>query len=120
MLGDGCYEASTQIDKDGKIYYDFKKDKRFEAYANNKYDDPQYLYQKTLYLEMLNQFNKEGYRKEDGTMLQEGDALPRAYTTEQTLLIKQHSDLMYGHYDQESKALIDDSFLGAFFMQFRT
>lgn len=120
MLGDGCYEASTQIDKDGKIYYDFKKDKRFEAYANNKYDDPQYLYQKTLYLEMLNQFNKEGYRKEDGSMLQEGDALPRAYTTEQTLLIKQHSDLMYGHYDQESKALIDDSFLGAFFMQFRT
>lgn len=114
MMGDGCYEASMEMGPDGKLKYNFKKDKRYTAYINNDFKNPEYIYQKALYLENLRQFNKEGWN------LKEGDDLPLAYTNRQILQIKQHSDLLYGHYDQESKALINDSFLGSFFMQFRT
>ena len=114
MMGDGCYEASMEIGPDGKLKYNFKKDKRYTAYIDNDFKNPDYVYQKALYLENLRQFNKEGWN------LKEGDDLPLAYTNRQILQIKQYSDLLYGHYDQESKALINDSFLGSFFMQFRT
>ena len=119
MMGDGCYEASMQLDKNGRLYYDFTKDKRFEIYRKGDTTNPNYLYQKALYLENIRQFNEEG-GKPDGTLYREGDALPRAYTNKQILEIKNHADLLYGHYDQESKALINDTFLGSFFMQFRT
>ena len=108
-----------QLDKNGRLYYDFTKDKRFEIYRKGDTTNPNYLYQKALYLENIRQFNEEG-GKPDGTLYREGDALPRAYTNKQILEIKNHADLLYGHYDQESKALINDTFLGSFFMQFRT
>lgn len=114
MMGDGCYEASMEIGPDGKLAYNFKKDKRYQAYINGDKNNPDYAYQKALYLENLKQFNREGYN------LQEGDDLPLAYTNREILQITQFSDLLYGHYNAESKALINDSFLGAFFMQFRT
>ena len=41
MLGDGSYEAHS-LDKDGKLIYDWKKDKRFEAFANGRVNDPKY------------------------------------------------------------------------------
>lgn len=119
MMGDGCYEASTQVNEKGEVYYDFKKDKRYEIYLKGDTSDPQYLYQKALYLENLRQFNEEG-GKPNGELYKEGDELPRAYTNKQILEIKNHADLLYGHYDQETKALINDTFLGSFFMQFRT
>lgn len=114
MMGDGCYEASMETGPDGKLQYNFKKDKRYTAYINNDITNPDYIYQRALYLENLRQFNKEGYN------LKEGDDLPLAYTNREILQITQFSDLLYGHYNQESKALINDSFLGSFFMQFRT
>ena len=60
MMGDGCYEASMEMGPDGKLKYNFKKDKRYTAYINNDFKNPEYIYQKALYLENLRQFNKEG------------------------------------------------------------
>lgn len=43
-----------------------------------------------------------------------------AYPPKEQQAIKNFSDLLYGHYDDESRALINDTFLGSFFMQYKT
>ena len=37
MRGDGCWDAHSVVN--GKLVYDWKKDKRFEAYANGRTTD---------------------------------------------------------------------------------
>lgn len=119
MMADGSWEAHS-LDADGNLVYDWTKDKRFEAYVNNKTDDKNYLYQKSLYLNYIREFNRIGYKKADGSEFKEGDALPMAYPPKEQQAIKNFSDLLYGHYDDESRALINDTFLGSFFMQYKT
>ena len=41
MMGDGCLEAH-KINEKGELVYDWKKDKRFEAFANGRVNDPKY------------------------------------------------------------------------------
>ena len=41
MIGDGCLDAH-HINEKGELVYDWKKDKRFEAFANDWYNDPRY------------------------------------------------------------------------------
>lgn len=113
MMGDGCWDAHT-LNAEGKLTYDFKKDKRFEHYITNDTSHKDYLKEKSLYLKMIDEFNKQGYN------LQEGDALPQAYTQTEASSIKNFGDLLYGHYDEESKSLFCDTFVGTFFMQYKT
>ena len=40
MQGDGTLEAHSVVD--GRLVYDWKKDKRFEAFANGRTSDPEY------------------------------------------------------------------------------
>ena len=119
MMQDGSWEAHS-LDENGVLKYDWKKDKRFEAYVNNKTDDPKYLEQKTLYLNYLREYNRIGFTKEDGSEFQEGDDLPMAYPPREQQTFKNFSDLLYGHYDDESKALLNDTFIGSFFLQYKT
>jgi len=63
---------------------------------------------------MIDEFNKQGYN------LKEGDNLPQAYTQTEASSIKNFGDLLYGHYDEESKSLFCDTFIGTFFMQYKT
>lgn len=102
------------------LKYDWKKDKRFEAYVNNKTDDPAYFEQRALYLNYIREYNRIGYTKEDGTQYQEGDDLPMAYPPREQQTFKNFADLLYGHYDDESRALINDTFIGSFFLQYKT
>lgn len=118
MMGDGCWDAHYLID--GKLVYDFKKDKRFEQYLANNTSHKDYLAQKGLYETMIEEFNKAGYTKEDGTPLKIGDDLPRAYTPKEAQGIKNYADLLYGHYDESSRALLNDMFLGSFILQYKT
>lgn len=69
---------------------------------------------------MIDEFNKEGVRNPDGSMLKEGDALPQAYTSKEAQSVRNYADLLYGHYDDESRSLICDSLFGAFFLQYKT
>ena len=119
MMGDGCWDAHT-VDADGRLVYDFKKDGRFQHYINNETDHKDYLKERSLYITMIEKLNSEGYRKADGTELQEGDDLPQAYTQSEAATIKNFGDLLYGHYDEESKSLFCDTFLGTFIMQYKT
>ena len=121
MMGDGCWEAHS-LNERGELVYDFKKDKRFQHFLNDETSHPDYLKEKSLYEKMIEQFNTEGYRKKDGSLLsiKDRDALPMAYTQTEAASIKNFSDLMYGHYDEESKSLFCDTFLGTFIMQYKT
>ena len=119
MMGDGCWEAHY-LNEQGELVYDFRKDKRFEAYIKGDTSDPRYLEQKTLYLKNIEEWNAQGYTKEDGSFLKEGDDLPYAYTNREGQSVKNYADLLYGHYDDESRGLINDMFLGSFFMQYKT
>lgn len=119
MMGDGCWEAHS-LDENGKLVYNFKNDNRFKHYNNNEVDHKDYLKEKALYETMLEQFIAEGYKKEDGSDLKVGDDLPNAYTQREAQTIKNFGDLLYGHYDEESKSLFCDTFAGAFIMQYKT
>lgn len=118
MRGDGTWDAHTV--KDGKLVYDWKLDKRFDAYANGKTSDPKYKAQQGLYYAMAQQFVKEHTKNADGTEFQIGQPLPRAYTTEQSESYKSLSDMIYGYYSHEKKSMIHSTGLGALFMQFHT
>lgn len=118
MMADGCWEAHELVD--GKLVYNFKKDARFKEYLANNISHKDYLKQKALYETMIEEFNKSGYTKEDGTQLKVGDDLPRAYTNIEAQGIKNYADLLYGHYDESSKALVNDMFIGSFMLQYKT
>jgi len=46
--------------------------------------------------------------------------LPQAYPPKEGQRLKNHADLLYGHYDDESRSLLNDMFLGSLFMQYKT
>ena len=121
MKHDGCWEAHS-LDENGQLVYDFKKDKRFEHFINGETSHKDYTKEKSLYLTMIQDFNDAGFRKADGSMLngEEMDALPQAYTRQEGQSIKNYADLLYGHYDDESRSLLCDTFFGAFFLQYKT
>lgn len=92
--------------------------------------------QRSLYLYYIDAFNKENFgdldeshlsqsqkdllAKKNTKFLKEGDALPQAYTMQEGQSIKNIADILYGHYDDESRSLLCDTFLGSFFMQYKT
>lgn len=119
MMGDGCWEAHS-LDEKGFLKYDFKNDKRFTIYLSGDTKNPEYLSQKSNYLERIRELNRAGIKKEDGSDYKEGDDLPMAYLPREVQSIKNFADLLYGHYDEESRSLISDMFLGSTFMQYKT
>lgn len=121
MKGDGCFEAHS-LDEDGRLKYDFKKDGRFQHLINNDTSSPEFLKEKSLYLAMIDEFKKDGFKNEDGSELNGDnlDSLPQAYTRQEGQSIKNYADYLYGHYDEESKSLLYDSFLGSIFLQYKT
>lgn len=120
MMADGCWDAHSI--EDGKLVYDFTKDKRFEQFLKDNTSHKDYLKQKALYETMVEEFTKSGYTKEDGTKLNADakDPLPRAYTNIEAQSIKNYADLLYGHYDESSKALMNDMFISSFMLQYKT
>lgn len=112
MIKDGSWEAHSM--EDGKLKYDWKKDKRFSAYSKGLTNHTDYKNQKALYLRLLQEFNAEGYN------LKEGDALPKAYTNTERNSLKSFANMMYGYFDHEDRALITNTFMGSLWLQFKT
>lgn len=114
MIHDGCWEAHTIVDDE--LLYDFKKDSRFNLLNDNTVDasSAKYKKQKALYTTMREQFNKEGWN------LQDGDALPRAYTIQESTSVKSFAEMCFGHYDRSTQMLMKHMFLGSLMLQFRT
>lgn len=130
MIKDGCFEA---YEKDGmRLKYNWKKDKRFSAFANgDRRDMTKYNKQKALYHAMMAQFKAEGYQikdengnyrdlQYDPTSDVPQDALPEAYTNRDARNIKSFADQLYGYYNREDQFLLKSMLLGAQFTQFRT
>ena len=114
MMGDGVWDAYT-LDSNGDLQYDWTKDKRFEKYAQGLTNDKDYLAQKTLYERYIEELNNARFKFRDVNGIERdyqiGDALPEAYLPKEIQAIKNYSDLLYGHYDDESRSLINDMFL---------
>ena len=85
----------------------------------------EYNKQRSKYLSLLRQFNNEGKRIYDdkhpeGRPLQEGDALPDAYTESQIGVFKNFADNIYGSYNQSTRAKYEQTALGRQFGIFST
>ena len=121
MMKDGSWEAHSYNEAQGSADYDFFKDVRYKQFIDGNKSHKDYAYQKALYLTNMEQFNREGqwgvFTYQEGQQIQ---ALPRAYTIREGSGIKNFADLCYGHYDLETRAMINSTFLGSFFMQFKT
>lgn len=126
MIEDGCFEAHS-LDENGKLVYDWKKDRRFDKLAehglNSDYNDPEYNQQKALYAAMCQEFEKGDeelitWDKEKKKYVY-GD-ITQAYTPDQRASIKEVADTAYGYYDHESKSQLNQKFLGLVFLQFQT
>lgn len=126
MIEDGCLDAH-ELDANGVLHYDWKKDKRFDRLAqyglNSNHKDPEYNKQKALYAQMCAEFEKGGedlirWDKEKRMYIY-GD-ITQAYTSDQRASIKEVSDMAYGFYDHESKSQLNHKFLGLVFLQFQT
>lgn len=148
MMGEGVFDPNMDIsayylNKNGDLVYDWKRDKRFAVYAEGmklaqgKNEEerariirdfaashPEFANQRSLYMEHIAELNRIGKKYKDRLGLereyQEGDELPEAYLPREIQAMKNYADLLYGHYDDESRSLIHDMFLGSFFMQYKT
>lgn len=127
MIHDGILdtnpEKSAHYIKDGKLVYDFTRDKRFSA-LNDK-NHPDYNKQMALYREMCKQFTIENVKNSDGTLFTIPEygkvvPLPRAYVNLQAESMKALSDMIYGYYSHEKKSLIHNMMIGGLLMQMRT
>ena len=123
MYKDGSFNAHKLVN--GKLVYDWTKDKRFEAFAKgDKSDLEKYNKQKSLYITMAQQFEKEGVKNPDGTLfkldLKNLQPLPKAYTNQQSEGMKALSDRIYGYYAHEKKSMIHSSLVGSMIMQMNT
>ena len=120
MIDDGVWDAFS-LDENEQLKYNVKDDKRFEVYFSGDTSNPKYDEQRTLFLKNIEEWNAQGYRKDDGSFLTEEDQfLPQPYTNREAQSVKNYADILYGHYDDESRSLMNDMFLGSFFMQFKT
>jgi hypothetical protein len=125
MMKDGSWEAHS-IDENGQLHYDWKKDKRFEAYAHpESHTKEEYNEARARYYATAQQLIREGARNADGTLFKLGDdkhpaALPKAYSNKESEAKKAVGDTMYGYYDSTKKSMMQATYLGSLLMQMRT
>ena len=131
MIHEGSYDAHS-LDENQKLIYDPKKDKRFSRYLAERHNhvdadgnfiakngDEEYNTQRRRYLWTIGQMNTEGkLTKKD--QLTEHDLITKAYSHKERNSIKAQTDLMYGAYDKDAQAHINNTLFGIAFMQFLT
>lgn len=118
MKAQGVWDALEV--HNGKLVYNYKKDKRFSVYANGDTSNPEYNKQKSLYYAIAQQFVDEEVHNPDGSLFEIGQDLPAAYTNKEMESMKSLCDLIYGYYNNEKKSMIHATFLGGLFMQMKT
>lgn len=130
MRGDGCFDAHSVVD--GKLVYDWTKDKRFDLFAKVKGDESKvfpseiakFKEQKALYYTMAKEMVNDGTVNSDGNKfilnMNNPMPLPKAYTVRQSESMKALGDKTYGYYASEKKSLIQSFTLGAMIFQMNT
>lgn len=128
MMADGSYEAHS-VNSEGDLVYDWTKDKRFAAYAN----DPKGLRGKTdewkkakaLYYTVAKQMITEGAKDSKGNLFKLGaedspTPLPKAYSNKESEARKAVGDNIYGYFDSTKKTLAASTLGGCLLLQMRT
>lgn len=123
MRADGSFEAHSI--KNGQLVYDWTKDKRFKAFAEeDKSNMEEYNRAKSNYITLARQLIEEGTLNEDGTKfkldLKKKYPLPKAYSNKESEGRKAFSDRIYGYYAHEKKSMFNSTFVGALTMQMNT
>lgn len=109
--------------KNGELVYDIKKDKRFNLLLGPKQNTLEYNRQKSLFITIAKQFEKEQIVGKDGNQYifkLDKYTLPDAYTSLEIENYKNISDDIYGYYDNERKSLVSSFAIGSMIMQMRT
>ena len=121
MMKDGSWEAHSVDPKTNQLVYDWKKDKRFRAYAmDDKSNMEEYNKARALYYATAQQLVREGARNKKGELFKIGDELPKAYSNKESEAKKAVGDTMYGYYDSTKKSLVQSTLMGGLVMQMRT
>lgn len=130
MHKDGSLDAHKIVD--GKLVYDWTKDKRFDIFAKYKGKDSnvpssemkKYLEQKSMYITLARQLVQEGVEYPDGNLfeldLNNPKPLPKAYSNKDSESFKAISDRIYGYYSHEKRSMIHSYHVGSLFMQMNT
>lgn len=121
MIEDGTWDAYDVVD--GKLVYNFKADKRFEAFANGNKSHPKYNEQKALYYAIRKQLVNENFVMPDGREYNpkgEEGPLPTPYSSVEVESMKNITDVAYGYYTHERKSLLHYTMLGGLAMQMKT
>lgn len=120
-MHDGVWDAYS-IDKHNNLVYDWKKDKRFEVYANPASDknSEQYKKQKALYLSKLREYYKEHPDIASANGADMTIDLPSPYSQREIMAIRAVGDNIYGAYDKSKKAMAESHSLGICFAMFTT
>lgn len=114
-LQDGVWDALS-LDEDGKIKYDWKKDKRFQDILKAPKGSEKYNKAKSLYFSAIRAYNKEHIDSPIGY----NEDLPSPYSLETIDRIKQVADSIYGNYDRGGRMMAENMAIGMSFAQFTT
>lgn len=114
---DGSWEAFSLNDKTMQLEYDWKKDKRFAAYADkSKKGTKEYEDAKIAYFNAIRTYNSENPEH----AIDFNDDLPVAYSNEEIRQFRELSNSIYGAYDTSLKAKYEFVALGVSLGMFTT
>ena len=126
LMADGALDAYRFDGPD--LVYDWKLDKRFEAFANNNTTDAQkYGIQRALFIKNLKEWaiiHPELNIPTNVDSLTDDELrefkLPDAYSPKFKGSVRQMASHMFGYFDAEDKSLLTATLGGAAFMQYKT
>ena len=114
-MQDGVWDAFS-INENNDLQYNWKKDKRFEIYAQELTSHPEYKKQKAAYFSAIRQYNSE----HPDSPVDPEEGLPSPYSDEQVVYIRNLGDNIYGSYDKGKRAMAENTSLGIVFGMFST
>ena len=114
-IHDGVWDAFS-LNSEGRLVYDWTKDKRFSAYKYGTVGSEEYKKAKSLYFSQIRMYNKE---HADNPITIE-DGLPSPYTNTEMNTIRGLADNIYGAYDKSKQAMAENQAQGFIFLNFFT
>lgn len=107
-------DSAFSLSQTGQLLYDWKKDKRFKAYAENSSDQKAYKEAKARYLSYIYMYNQEN----TDSPIKVEDNLPSPYTNVQMNSVRGLADNIYGAYDKSKQGMAMFELQGVMFGTF--
>jgi len=118
----GAWEAHQINQETGELEYDMTKDKRYKILFDYNFDRKkvpydkfdEYLKAENDYRVVLNEWNSAGWSYKFG------DKFELALSPREAANVRNFGHTMFGCYDTQQRAMINEYFLGSLFFQFKT